>query len=197
MLPDFLKTKEKLKKMLDSERKKAELLHLGPVADAPRSMIFEGKRTNRTVIIYTDAPCEEIKMEEVTSRLEVKWEEVETMTHETILNKIDGVAKEMAEQIKKSYYETLSEAAEEAGDVISADGKPLSVDMILEMLEKMNVSFDEEGNPSGLTFAGNPELRPVIAEVISQAESDPRYQTLMEQKREEWRVRESNRKLVG
>lgn len=197
MLPDFLKTKEKLKKMLDSERKKAELLHLGPVADAPRSMIFEGKRTNRTVIIYTDAPCEEIKMEKLTSRLAVKWEEVETMTHEIVLNKINETAKEMAEQIKKSYYGTLIEAAEEAGNVTSTDGKPLSVDMILEMLEKMNVSFDEEGNPSGLTFAGSPELRPVIAEVISQAESDPRYQTLMEEKKEEWRARESRRKLVG
>lgn len=183
--------------MLDSERKKAELLHLGPVADAPRSMIFEGKRTNRTVIIYPDAPCEEIKMEEVTSRLEVKWEEAETMTHEIVLNKINETAKEMAEQIKKSYYGTLIEAAEEAGNVTSTDGKPLSVDTILEMVKKMHLSFDEEGNPSGLTFAGNPKLRPVLAEIISQAESDPRYQALMEQKREEWRVRESRRKLVG
>ena len=103
MLPDFLKTKEKLKRMLDSERKKAELLHLGPVADAPKSMIFEG---NKTIIIYEDGSCAEVKMEKATSRLEVKWEEVETMTHETILNKIDNVAKEMAEQIKKSYYGT-------------------------------------------------------------------------------------------
>ena len=194
MLPDFIKTKEKLKKMLDSERKKAELLHLGPVADAPKSMIFEG---NKTIIIYEDGSCAEVKMEKAISRLEVKWEEVETMTHETILNKIDNVAKEMAEQIKKSYYETLSEAAEEAGNVTSTDGKTLSVDMILEMVKKMHLSFDEEGNPSGLTFAGSPKLRPVLAEIISQAESDPRYQALMEQKREEWRVRESRRKLVG
>ena len=194
MLPDFLKTKEKLKRMLDSERKKAELLHLGPVADAPKSMIFEG---NKTIIIYEDGSCAEVKMEKATSRLEVKWEEVETMTHETILNKIDNVAKEMAEQIKKSYYETLSEAAEEASNVTSTDGKTLSVDMILEMVKKMHLSFDEEGNPSGLTFAGSPKLRPVLAEIISQAESDPRYQALMEQKREEWRVRESRRKLVG
>ena len=194
MLPDFLKTKEKLKRMLDSERKKAELLHLGPVADAPKSMIFEG---NKTIIIYEDGSCAEVKMEKATSRLEVKWEEVETMTHETILNKIDNVAKEMAEQIKTSYYETLSEAAEEASNVTSTDGKTLSVDMILEMVKKMHLSFDEEGNPSGLTFAGSPKLRPVLAEIISQAESDPRYQALMEQKREEWRVRESRRKLVG
>ena len=194
MLPDFLKTKEKLKKMLDSERKKAELLHLGPVADAPKSMIFEG---NRFIIVYEDGSCKEVKMEKATSRLEVKWEEVETMTHETVLNKIDGVAKEMAEQIKKSFYGTLSEAAEETGNVGSTHGEPLTIDVLLDMLEKMHVSFDEEGNPSGLTFAGSSKLRPVLAEIISQAESDPRYQALMEQKREEWRVRESRRKLVG
>ena len=48
MLPDFLKTKEKLKRMLDSERKKAELLHLGPIADVPKSMIVEG---NKTIVV--------------------------------------------------------------------------------------------------------------------------------------------------
>ena len=120
-------------------------------------MIFEG---NKTISIHGDGSCEEVKMEKATSRLEVKWEEVETMTHETVLNKIDDVAKEMAEQIKKSFYGTLSEAAEEAGNVTSSDGKPLSVDLILEVLENMQVSFDEEGNPSGLTLAVSPGLYP-------------------------------------
>ena len=194
MLPDFLKTKQKLEKMLDSERKKAELLHLGPIADTPKSMIFEG---NKSIIIREDGSCEEVKMEKVTSKLEVKWEEVETMTHEAVLNKIDGTAKEMAEQIAKSFYETLSEAAEEADNVISSDRKSLSIDLLLEGLKGMHLSFDEEGNPSGLTFAGSPKLRPAFAEVLLQAESDPRYQELMERKKEEWRVRENNRELVG
>lgn len=195
MLPDFLKTKEKLEKMLDSERKKAELLHLGPVADAPKSNVFEG---NKVILINaTDGSCEEVEMKQATSRLEVKWEEVETMTHETIINKIDDVAKEMAEQIKKSFYETLSETAEEVGNVTSLGGEPLTIDVFLEILEKMHISFDEEGNPNGLTFAGSPKLRPALIEVISQAEADPRYQELMERKREEERVRENNRKLVG
>ena len=136
-------------------------------------------------------------MEKTTSKLEIKWEEVETITHETILNKIDDAAQEMAEQIKKSFYETLSEAAGEVGNVSLSHGEPLTVDLFLEMLEKMHVSFDEEGNPSGLTFAGSPKLRPALIEVISQAEADPRYQELMERKREEERVRENNRKLVG
>ena len=194
MLPDFLKTKEKLKKMLDSERKKAELLHLGPIADVPKLMTFEG---NRSVTIYEDGSCKEVNMEEATSKLEVKWEEVETMTHDMVLSKIDDVAKEMAEQIAKSFYETLSEAAEEAGNVTSSAGKPLSVDLFLEGLQGMHLSFDEEGNPSGLTFAVSPKLRLALAEVISQAECDPRYKALIDQKREEERVRENNRELVG
>ena len=188
MLPDFLKTKQKLEKMLDSERKKTELLHLGPVADVPKSMIFEG---NKSIIIREDGSCEEVKMEKTTSRLEVKWEEVETMTHETVLNKIRGIAKEMAEQITKSFYETLTD------DVISSDRKSLSIDSLLERLKGMPLSFDEEGNLSGLTFAGSPKLRLAFAEVLLQAESDPRYQELMERKREEWHARESRRKLVG
>ena len=47
----------------------------------------------------------------------------------------------------------------------------------------------------------NPKLFPSIAETISQAKADPandrRFEAIIERKREEWRVRESNRKLVG
>ena len=194
MLPDFLKTKEKLKKMLDSKRKKAELLHLGPVADVPTLMIFEG---NKSATIHRDGSCEEVKMEKATSRIEVKWEEVETMTHETVLDKINNAAEEIGKKVRTSFYETLSEAAEEIGNVTSSDGNPLTIDLLLEMLEEMHVSFDEEGNPNGLTFAANSKMLPSLDRILSQVVDDPRYQELMERKREEWRVRENSRKLVG
>ena len=42
MLPDFLKTKEKLNKMLNSEMKKAQFRHMSPFADTPKSNLFEG-----------------------------------------------------------------------------------------------------------------------------------------------------------
>ena len=195
MLPDFLKTKEKLEKMLDSERKKAELLHLGPVADAPKSNIFEGDKV--ILINAADGSCEEVEMKQSTSKLEVKSEEVETMTHEMVLDKINHLAEKMAEKVRISFYETLSGTAEEAGNTTSLEGEPLTIDVFLEMLEKMHISFDKEGNPSYLTFAASPEVRPALVEIISQAEADPRYQELMERKKEEWRVRENNRKLVG
>ena len=193
MLPDFLKTKEKLKRMIDAERKKAQLQHMGPFADVPQSKIFEG---DKVVFISDDGFCEEVKMEKSEVKIEIKWEEIEEMTHEQVLDKIDTLARDMGKKMAKSLYELMSEAAEEAGNVFSSDGVPISVDLLLEGIGKMHLSFDEEGQ-SGLTFAANSKLSPSLDKTISQLKTDPRYQKLMEQKREEWRVRESRRKLVG
>ena len=194
MLPDFPKTKEKLKKMIISERNKAQLRHMGPFADFPKSNIFEG---DKVLFINEDGSCEEVEMETAEVKIEIKWDEIEEMTHETVLEKIDTMARDMAKKVSKSIYELISEAAEEAGNVTSSDGKPISVDLLLEGIQKMHLSFDEGGQPSGLTFAANRKLSPSLDEAISQLKTDPRYHKLMEQKKEEWRVRESHRKLVG
>lgn len=198
MLPDFLKVKGKLQKMHDYVMKHAHLSHLGPLASIRELMVFEG---NKTIIIREDGSVEEIGFEEITAELQVNFAEVETMTHEMVLDKINRPAKEIAGKKAKFAYEQIGKAAEEAGNVVSADGKPFSIEMLFEMLEKMDLDFDEAGNPSGTGFVPPPKLFPAIAKVISQAEADPetarRYQALMDQKREEWRVRENNRKLVG
>ena len=198
MFPDFLKTKEKLQKMLYYEMMHSHLRHMGPFADVPVSMIFEG---NKTVVIREDGSTEEKNLEEITAELQVKFEEVEKMSHETVLDKINGVTEEMVGKFKKSFYEGLEKLIDETGNVVSAEGKPFSMDLFFEGLEKIEIDFDEAGNPSQLMSVVHPELYPSVAKVIAQAEADPendrRYKAIMERKREEWRVRESNRKLVG
>ena len=180
--------------MLDSEMEKAQFRHLGPFADTPKSNIFEG---DEIILIRADGSHEEINMEKVEGKIEVKLDEAEEMTPEKVLDKIDTVAREMAQQIAKTAYEVMSEAAEEIGNVTSADGESLSIDLLLKGLEKMHLSFDEEGQPSGLRLVAHPNMSFELEKIYSQIESHPRYQELMERKREEWRVRENNRKLVG
>ena len=198
MFPDFLKTKEKLQKMLDQEMKKARLFHMGPLAVVPESMIFEG---DKTVVVREDGSIDEENLESTTVKLEVKFEEVEKMNHEMVLDKINRAAEEMVSKMAKLFYERLTESADEVGNVISAGGEPFSIDLFFEMLEKIHIDFDEAGNPSQLMCPVNPKLFPSIAETISQAKADPandrRFEAIIERKREEWRVRESNRKLVG
>lgn len=194
MLPDFLKVKARLETMLKYEMELARLSHMGVFADVPTSVVVEG---NNTVIIREDGSVEEIGFEGITAELQVNFAEVETMTHEMVLDKINRLAKEMAGKKAKFAYEQIGKAAEDAGNVVSADGQPFSIDLLLEFLEEMAIDFDEAGNSSRLALVAHPKLRPSIVKVMSQAEIDPRYQELMERKKEEWRVRENNRKLVG
>ena len=194
MLPDFLKVKEKLKKMIQSERERARLLHLGPVAASSISMMFEG---NKSIIVREDGSVSEMNPQEMTAGIDIKLEEMEGMNHEMVLKKNNAMAEEMAEKQAKLSYDVISKAAEEVGNVTSSDGKPFSIDLLLEALETMHIEFDAEGQPSGLTFVANPKMSSSLEKILSQAADDPRYQALMKRKRKEWHVRESRRKLVG
>lgn len=194
MLPDFLKVKARLETMLEYEMELARLSHLGPLAAIRESVVFEG---NKTTIIREDGSVEEMGFEEITAELQVNFAEVETMTHEMVLDKINRPAKEIEEKKAKFAYEQIGKAAEDAGNVVSADGQPSSIDLLLEFLEKMEIDFDEAGNSIRSVLVACPKLYPSIVKVMAQVEIDPRYQELMERKKEEWRVRENNRKLVG
>ncbi len=192
MLPDFPKTKEKLGKMIKSEMKKACFRYMGPIADSPKSMMFEG---NKSIIVREDGSVSEMNPQEMTTKIEIKVEELEGMDHEMVMKKINSMGKEMAEKQAKLAYDVMIKTAEKVGNKTSYDGIPFSIDILLEALEKMHIEFDAEGQPSGLTLVANPNTP--IDKVVSQAADDPRYQELMERKRKEWHVRESRRKLVG
>ena len=194
MLPDFLKTKEKLKIMINFERKKSEILYRGAFADFPVSIQHEG---DKLIYISENGSEKEVIMENATVSIEIKLEEIEDMTHEMVLDKINSMAKEMSEKVVKLLYDTMSEAAEKGGNIISADGKSFSIDLLLNEIEKMSLSFNEEGQPSGMTFVTQSDPTTSIEEIWLQIKSHPRFPSIMEQKRKEWNARESNRKLVG
>ena len=99
-----------------------------------------------------------------------------------VLDKINSMAKEMSGKIAKSLYDTMSEAAEKGGNVISVDGESLSNDLLLKKVEKMHLSFDEEGQPSGITFVAQSDPTTSIEEIWLQIKSHPRFPSIMERK---------------
>ena len=198
MLPDFLKIKEKLQKMLNYQMRQANLSHLGPLAKIPVSMKFEG---NKTVLIREDGSVDEMQPKVAATEIEVKLTEAETMTPEMVGDMINNAAEEIAAQQARIFYKKIDKYAEEDGTVVSSGGEPFSIDKYFELLEKIDMDFDEAGNPEGLAFVVNPKALPLIEDCLSKASANPenerRYKKIMDRKREEWRVRESNRKLVG
>ena len=72
-------------------------------------------------------------------------------------NQVRTVADQRGKSMLEVLISTVDGAATKAGNVMKAGGKPLSHDLILDFLEKMDMSFDEDGNP-GCTQVQNEEL---------------------------------------
>jgi hypothetical protein len=95
-----------------------------------------------------------------------------------------------------------SEATELVGNQIDAGGQPFSAELYLKMLETVQINFDSQGRPdiSSTHLVMQPDQAAQVEPLLAQWEVDEsfqrRYREIMLKKREEWRDRESNRKLV-
>ena len=76
------------------------------------------------------------------------------------------------------------------------------MDLYFKLLETVQIDFDSHGRPdiSGTQLVMHPSQAERVQSVMTQWQTDEsfqrRYRETMLRKREEWRDRESNRKLV-
>jgi len=198
MLPDYPYLKEKLHKLFISQIKAAHSRYMIPFSDSPKTFIHEG---NKIILVREDGSIEDLEIKETKSNIEINLKKVETMPFDTMLIKADTIAQEMAMQQSKVVFEELDKGIKKVGNFIDAKGKPFSIDLYFQMLEKMLLDFNEDGNPNLPTIIAGEKAFKSISEVLSKSDIDPTYiktfDEIISRKREEWRVRESNRKLVG
>lgn len=198
MLPDLPNIKRDISRILYRYLQQATQKRMGAFADAPRHQIYEGASTR---ILRADGTIEETALKEASVELTLKFEEIPNMSVEARMAKLDEMAESMAKQMSEHLYSSLNETLEKAGQVVDNKNKPLTHESFFAILEKLQIDFDEDGNPKGLQLVIGPELMPRIQELIEQEKSDPgitkRHEEIMARKRLEWRDREAARKLVG
>jgi hypothetical protein len=72
--------------------------------------------------------------------------------------------------------------------------------MLMDMLETMPIDFDRSGKPKMPTVVLHPDMFRSIEPKLREWEKDPelraRREAMLARKKEEWRVRESRRRLV-
>ena len=102
--------------------------------------------------------------------------------------------------IIKVYLEVKEIVTTKTGNVVDAEGKPISYELLLRTLETIQLDFDDNGNPLMPTMVVSPEQYEKMKEKIVEWENDPecnkQFEKIINQKRKEWHDRESNRKLV-
>jgi hypothetical protein len=197
MLPDFPELKAKLASRLRARMKSVHASQTVPFSAAGIIHIPEG---DRLMTIDEDGVESEVPMKEHRVALEFSADEIESLEPVEIIRRFDQAAREMAIQTGKTFVESLDRAVQSVGNVMTYRGS-LTGEDLLAMWDHMLIEFDDAGRPCLPTLLCGQQLHSQLMALLPQLECDPdfqeRYKSLMARKREEWRDRESDRKLVG
>ena len=197
MLPDYPDLKSQLQQKLNDWLRARVNFYSAPMSGVRETRVFEG---SGTATLQSGALVRRKPFTKGQAEFEVAYSEVPTLTLDKVLERLDGAARELANQKMDLFFSTISEAAESAGNVVQAT-KGLTPEALLELFDKMQLEFDENGKISGLQAVLGPKQIQEMEETQRLIESDPnlkrRFDNVLARKRVEWRVREASRNLVG
>ena len=197
MLPDFPKEKALLAKFWTEylARKHRELL--GVFSTIPSFSIHEGDRWK---IERPDGTASEQPYQEMSSGFTIDLNEVPDLTPEKLKAKLNAVAEDGARQMSQGFFREIQQATEQVGNTVDAKGKPLTKELFLELLEKIESDFTPDGQWIAPSLVMHPDAWKANEAKFKEWEQDKEFtdrQTeIINKKREEWHAREALRKLV-
>jgi hypothetical protein len=196
MLPDYPEFKKRLTRLL--LRRLDEQIRSEPMLQQVRRIqYFEGDSYQSGV---ESGEVSGAKFTEVAAAFTPNRTAVIEKGPGAIVDNIDEIAKDIQKQQAELIFTHIASTSEKAGTSVDAKGRPFDFDMFIEALERIQIEFDEEGKPLMPSFYVNQIVAQKIAAQIPEWKRNPDYKRrmddLIEQKRKEWRDRESRRRLV-
>lgn len=197
MLPDFPQIKKaiisRIGGMMDHRTDQDPLL-----GSMPRFKQHEG---DRTTIRREDGSEEVIDFSvPIEATAVMSMEDIREKGPAATLVAVQGMATDLTRGLAKQMFKSIEKATDEVGNTVDAGGRPFSSGLYLELLRRLQLTFDGEGNWIPPQLAANPKLKETILSVLSQAEQDPAFvasrEVIVRKQREEWRAREADRRLA-
>jgi hypothetical protein len=164
-----------------------------PLLSQIRSEESEAVGTSRV-----SGPVETVELEPMPVRVELAFprRDVIQCNIEPLLTILDEAAEQHLRQIMPALFETISRITDATGNKIDAGGKPFSAEMLLEALEQIEWSFDEEGEPIMPTLVMHPNMAKKLSELPPLTpEQEQAFADLKERKRAEYRAGKRHRRL--
>ena len=198
MLPDFPNLKERLLRLawFDHRRRVEADGLIGAIQATP---YFEGRRFATGDV---EGHVEESTPEVTAIPYEIERSAIIERGLDALVESLKKAAELQIQAMHEMLFRKHSEATARVGNQIDAAGQPFSADLYFKMLETVQIDFDSYGRPdtSGVRLVMHPDQAERVQLLMTEWQADEsfqrRYRKTMLKKREEWRDRESNRKLV-
>lgn len=198
MLPDYPNIKREISQVLTEYLQTRILQRSAHMDGIAKSIIHEG---GKSTIVRASGETDEIDIKTASGEAPITEDELKTMDLGGIRQKLDAIAEEMASQQAEHFFDVLVDATNKTGNVVDGKGNPLTNELLLEVLEKMPIEFNEDGTHSDLRIVVGPDSEETIKKLMEEFDNDPvlkdQYDRLMKRKREEFNAREASRILVG
>ena len=198
MLPDWPETKDKIgEAFLRFIRSEVEA-QLGFLAELKQAVVHEG---DGMAISRADGSRAEQGFQQVGAQMEIPADDFAGLPILAVLERLRGVAEDLARGRAQHAFSVLDATCQEVGNVVDADGGPLTPQLILQAWERMVIVFDEDGQPKLPTIVVHPTKQEALRQALSMFDTDPelrhRADEILQRKREEWFAREADRTLAG
>jgi hypothetical protein len=198
MLPDFPDLKKKLADAANRHLSNYQVQASPIIRDIKQNRFFEGgnssiKRPGETV--------EETEIKRFSAELMIKDNEMHQMTLGDILKRQEGIVDQLLAEQERHIFKTIHDSTEKTGNVVDGKGQGFSPEMLLEVFDKIEISFKGSGAPEMPTVVIHPSQAEAANRAQAQLFDDPVYRDrfikMIERKRKEWFAREADRILVG
>ena len=198
MLPDFPAAKLRMDRAFRGFVRQ-EVIRRSPVlGEVSRISQHEG---NRWAIGEPTARGEGTNYRKLEAEFTMSREEMKSGGMEAVRSKYEQVAEVFAEDQTKDMFAKVSAAADSVGNVVRAEGAPLSQEHLLELFERVEADYDPETKePKNMSFVMHPDMARKVIPKVQEWEKDPEFQKKLkevhERKYREWLDRESCRRLA-
>lgn len=196
MLPDFPETKRLFSRFFRTYMRR-RVREISPYGAVQTRYLHEGRAMKITRADQSESTS---GMEQLSAHIEIKVEEIENLTLQKAIEKHDAMIVDLVRKQTHFIRERMGSEIPES-QTLNAKGKKFDAQIAIEMLEKMQIDFYPDGTPHEIIVDGPLFTPERLAAVEKEFESDPelkrQFDEMMMKKKEEWRAREADRKLVG
>jgi hypothetical protein len=197
VLPLYPELKAKVERLLLDIAQQAARTQLGPFSSGPRVRQYEGDRLEYMTVDGEEKATDYRRM---NVSLEIKPSDIPAMTFDHAIQLVRNHGLKLGAQEADFYREILDQSLEEVGNAMDAGGQPFTVDLLLQMLERVQFPFDSRGNPQLPTLHVGPDIEASVQRVLREADEDAgaqaRLKAVIDKKREQWNAEQDRRKLV-
>jgi len=134
-------------------------------------------------------------IQQISTEVYYEYDDIVEFKLEKFSQKLYDMVIERIGQIQKMMYSEVINATELTGNKVDAKGSPINPDLILNMLDKIEIRFDEDDNPILPQIHLAPKQFNKMKDMKFTIEQAERQKTIIDRKRKEWYAKKRYRKL--